>query len=208
MSRTLFRGGRLFDPSAPGSTTVADVVIDGDRIVDVGSGLDGDTEVDCAGRLLLPGLFDCHVHFMVDGNFDPGTLAGTPFSLNFFQAADRMRRTIDCGITTVREAGGSDLGVKEAQEQGIVAGPRMQVSITIISQTGGHGDSWEVCGAHMPGIMDPHPGRPDNITDGPDEMRRKVREVIRAGADVIKICTSGGVLSPRDDPRHAHFRDD
>ena len=60
----------------------------------------------------------------------------------------------------------------------------------------------------MPGVMDSHPGRPHNIVDGPDEMRRKVRELIRAGADVIKVCTSGGVLSPRDDPQHAHFMAD
>ncbi|MEM1334296.1 MAG: amidohydrolase family protein [Actinomycetota bacterium] len=145
---------------------------------------------------------------MADGDFSPGTHLSTPFSLNFFQAAERMRRTLDCGITTVREAGGADLGVKEAQERAVIPGPRMQLSITILSQTGGHGDNWEVCGAHMPGLLDEHPGRPDNITDGPEEMRKKVREVIRAGADVIKICTSGGVLSPRDDPQHAHFRDE
>ena len=85
----------------------------------------------------------------------------------------------------------------------------MQISITILSQTGGHGDSWEPCGAHMPSIIGiHHPGKPHNIVDGPEEMRKKVRELIRAGADVIKVCTSGGVLSPRDDPRHGHYRDD
>jgi imidazolonepropionase-like amidohydrolase len=60
----------------------------------------------------------------------------------------------------------------------------------------------------MPGMMDEHPGRPHNIVDGPEEMRKKVRELVRAGADVIKVCTSGGVLSPRDDPQHAHFMAD
>jgi imidazolonepropionase-like amidohydrolase len=203
----VFRGGVVFDgtgaPPAP-----ADVVVEGDRIVDVGVGLDGDEEIDCTGQLVLPGLFDCHVHFMVDGDFSPSTHGATPFSLNFFLAAERMQRTLDCGITTVREAGGADLGVKEAQARGIVPGPRMQVSITVLSQTGGHGDHWEVCGAHMPGLLDAHPGRPHNVVDGVEGMRHKVREVIRAGADVVKICTSGGVISPRDDPRHAHFRDD
>ncbi len=90
----------------------------------------------------------------------------------------------------------------------MVDGPRMQISITILSQTGGHGDKWHVCGAHMPGMMDPHPGKPTNVVDGPDEMRRKVRELVRAGADVIKVCTSGGVLSLRNDPQHAHFMAD
>jgi imidazolonepropionase-like amidohydrolase len=84
----------------------------------------------------------------------------------------------------------------------------MLISITILSQTGGHGDKWQVCGDDLPGLGTPHPGRPHNIVDGPDDMRRKVRELLRAGADVIKVCTSGGVLSPRDDPRHGHFRDD
>jgi imidazolonepropionase-like amidohydrolase len=98
--------------------------------------------------------------------------------------------------------------VKEAQARGIVAGPEMLISITILSQTGGHGDDWEVCGASVPTFAIPHPGRPSNLVDGPEEMRRKVRELIRAGADVIKVCTSGGVLSPRDDPRHGHFRDE
>ena len=60
----------------------------------------------------------------------------------------------------------------------------------------------------MPGMMDEHPGRPNNIVDGPEEMRKKVRELIRAGADVIKVCTSGGVISKQDDPQHAHFMAD
>ncbi len=187
---------------------LADVAFADGLVAEIGSGLDGDDVVDCSGQLVLPGLFDCHVHFMADGDFGPNTHAGTPFSMNFFQAAERMRRTLDCGITTVRDAGGADLGVKEAQEHGLIAGPRMHISISILSQTGGHGDTWEVCGAHMPNMLDPHPGRPDGIVDGPDEMRRKVRELIRAGADVIKVCTSGGVLSPRDDPQHAHFMAD
>ncbi len=202
--RTVFTGGLMFDGTGSEPST-ADIVIEDGMIVDVGSGLDADTSIDCSDQLVTPGLFDCHVHFMADGDFSPNTHANTPFSTNFFLAAERMARTLACGITTVREAGGTDLGVKEARDRGLVPGPRMQLSIAILSQTGGHGDSWAVCGAHLPGMMDPHPGRPDNIVDGPEEMRRKVRELVRAGADVIKVCTSGGVLSPRDDPRHAHF---
>ncbi len=197
----------VFDGTG-GGPEAAEVSIELGRIVAVGSSLDGDVEVDCSGSLVLPGLIDCHVHFMADGNFNPADHGATAFSMNFYSAAERMGRTLACGITTVREAGGADLGVKQAQERGLIQGPRMQLSITILSQTGGHGDSWEVCGAHMPGLLDEHPGRPHNIVDGPEEMRRKVRELIRAGADVIKVCTSGGVISPRDDPRHAHFRDE
>ncbi len=110
---------------------------------------------------------------MADVDFSANTHLSTPFSMNYFQAAERMQRTLACGITTVREAGGTDLGVKEAQEAGLISGPRMQLSIAILSQTGGHGDNWEVCGAHMPGMMDAHPGRPHNIVDGPDESARR-----------------------------------
>jgi imidazolonepropionase-like amidohydrolase len=205
--RTVLRGGDVFDASgsAPAS---GDVVIEDGRIVAVGPGLDGDDEIDCSGGTVVPGFIDSHVHFMGDGDLDPMTFLGTPFSMNFYLAAERMARTLAAGVTTVREAGGSDLGVKQAQARGLVPGPSMLISITILSQTGGHGDSWMVCGADVPFFALPHPGRPSNIVDGPEEMRRKVRELVRAGADVIKVCTSGGVLSPRDDPRHGHFRDD
>jgi len=81
----------------------------------------------------------------------------------------------------------------------------MQIAISMLSQTGGHGDGWHVCGADLP-LFAPHPGRPATVVDGPDEMRRTVRQLLRAGADVLKVATSGGVLSARDDPRHPHFR--
>lgn len=207
MSRTVIHGGTVFDGTS--NPSVADVVVESGRIVDVGTGLDGDESIDATGRAVFPGFIDCHVHFMADGDLDPMIDVLTPFSMNFFLAAERMARTLRAGITTVREAGGSDLGVKEAQRNGLAPGPDMQISIVILSQTGGHGDDWQVCGGQMPGIFGTeYPGKPHNVVDGPDEMRRKVRELVRAGADVIKVCTSGGVLSPRDDPRHGHFRDD
>jgi imidazolonepropionase-like amidohydrolase len=204
VTRTVFRGGEVFDgtgaPPAP-----ADVVVENGRFVSVGTGLDGDEAVDCSGRTLLPGFFDCHVHFTVS-TISPLAAANTPFSLQFFEAARNMARTLATGITYVRDAGGSDLGVQVAQVNGLAAGPRMKISIAMLSQTGGHGDDWMVSGGELP-LFVRHPGRPSPIVDGPDEMRRKVREMIRAGADVIKVATSGGVLSPRDDPRHGHFRD-
>jgi imidazolonepropionase-like amidohydrolase len=210
MPRTLFHGGQVFDATGetPEPPKPADVVIEDGRIVDIGPGLDGDESVDVRGRTLIPGMFDCHTHVMVS-HFDLWKLAQTPFSIQFFEARDNLEATLAIGITTVRDAGGADLGVKEAVERGLVNGPRMQISISMISQTGGHGDKWMVCGAGLPNPFGmSHPGRPSGLVDGPDEMRRKVREMIRAGADVIKVATSGGVLSPRDDPRHGHFRDD
>jgi len=80
----------------------------------------------------------------------------------------------------------------------------MQISIRMLSQTGGHGDEWLPSGSEV--VMFPdYPGSPSSIVDGAEEMRKKVRELIRDGADVIKVATTGGVLSPSDDPRHAHF---
>jgi imidazolonepropionase-like amidohydrolase len=94
--------------------------------------------------------------------------------------------------------------VKTALEEGIIRGPRVQISITMLSQTGGHGDGWLPSGAQAE-IFPVYPGAPGSIVDGPDEVRRKVRELVRAGAEVIKIATSGGVLSPRDQPQQPGF---
>src|SRR6266516_7490002 len=191
VTRLLFAGGRLFDgtEAAPGS---ADVVVDDGRFAAVGSGLDGDEVVDCTGATLLPGLFDCHVHVVVS-SVDPMRNAQTPFSYPFYQAIGNLRATLDTGITTVRDAGGADLGLKQAVADGLVAGPRLQISIGMLSQTGGHGDGWMPSGRELP-LLSPHPGRPATLADGPDQVRRVVRELLRAGADVIKVATSGGVL--------------
>src|SRR5205085_8316129 len=112
--------------------------------------------------------------------------------------------TIRLGITTVRDAGGADLGVKQAVEEGIVRGPRLQLSLTMLSQTGGHGDGWMPSGGESD-ILPNYPGMPAQIVDGVEEARRKVRELVRNGADVIKIATSGGVRSPRDFPDKPGF---
>jgi imidazolonepropionase-like amidohydrolase len=204
-NRTLFRGGLVFDGTGS-EPAAADVVVAGGRIVDVGTGLDGDDAVDCAGATVLPGMFDCHVHLVVSG-VNPLKQAYAPFSLQFYEAAANMRATLAAGVTSVRDAGGADLGIKTAVLRGLIRGPRMQIAISMLSQTGGHGDSWLPSGCHLP-IMHTHPGRPATVVDGPEQVRQKVRELIRHGADVIKVATSGGVLSPRDDPRHGHFRDD
>ncbi|TML39638.1 MAG: amidohydrolase family protein [Actinobacteria bacterium] len=206
MTRLLFSGGQLLDGTGAGPGP-ADVVVEDGRILAVGGGLDGDDVVDTTGLTVLPGLFDCHTHVTFSGDLDPMRRALKPFSMRYFDAVRNLAATLDIGITTIREAGGADLGVKQAVESGVVAGPRMQISITMLSQTGGHGDSHLPSGACLRSY-DPYPGNPSPIVDGPEEMRRRVRELVREGADVIKVATSGGVLSPRDEPRHGHFRDD
>lgn len=203
MTRILFQGGSVFDATgAP--PAIADVLVENGRIVDVGVGLDGDETVDCTGLHLLPGLFDTHVHVMLS-HIDMWKIVQTPFSYRFFEAARNLEATVKAGITTVRDAGGADLGIKQAVEDGLIAGPRMHISLKMLSQTGGHGDGWMASGSTVD-LFPPYPGMPETIVDGVDEMRHKVRELIRDGADVIKVATSGGVLSPRDDPTHAHFR--
>jgi imidazolonepropionase-like amidohydrolase len=204
MTRTVFKGGRVFDGSA--KLPASDVVIEDGKILEVGPGLDADEAVEVSGKTLLPGLFDCHTHVTLS-HIDFMKLMQTPFSYQFFEAARNLLATLSIGITMIRDASGADLGVKQAVEDGLIPGPRMQISLNMLSQTGGHGDPWMPCGGDIPLFL-PYPGMPDSIVDGPEEMRRKVRELIRNGADVIKVATSGGVLSPRDDPRHAHFRPD
>jgi imidazolonepropionase-like amidohydrolase len=203
MHRVVFRGAQVFDGTGA-LPAPADLVVEDGRIVDVGHGLDGDEAVDVTGRTLFPGFFDCHVHVM-SSHFDLWRAMNTPYSYRYFDGARNLGQTLRGGITFVRDAAGADLGVKQARDEGLVVGPRMHLSLTMVSQTGGHNDDWLVSGVHAP--VDPvTPGNPSGVVDGPDEMRRKVRELHRMGADVIKVATSGGVLSPRDDPRHAHFR--
>ncbi len=199
-SRTVFSGGVLFDGTG---FEEGDVVVQDGRVVDVGRGLDGDEQVDCAGGTLAPGIVDCHVHAMFSG-IDVLRSIQNPFSYAFYEAARNLGATLCTGVTTVRDAGGSDAGLRKAVEDGLVAGPRMQVAITILSQTGGHGDDWMPCGAEVPFLVS-HPGMPSSVVDGVDPMRRKAREILRAGADVLKVCTTGGVLSAADDPRHSQF---
>ena len=203
MTRTLFAHGTVVDGTGA-DPAVADVVVEDGRIAAVGRGLDGDEEVDLTGKALLPGLFDCHTHVAFT-TIDLMRRLQTPFSYRFYQALHNLEATLRIGITTIRDAGGADLGIKQAVTDGLIRGPRMQISLGMISQTGGHGDAWMPSGVDLR-AEDEHPGVPPTLVDGPDEMRHKVRELVRMGADVIKVAVSGGVLSPRDKPTHAHFR--
>ncbi|MGH3009549.1 MAG: amidohydrolase family protein [Gaiellaceae bacterium] len=200
--RTVFTGGRVFDGTGA-AVAEADVAMVDGLIDEVGVGLDGDEQVDVSGSTLLPGLFDTHVHVMF-GHLDMWKHLQTPFSYRFYDAIKNLEATIGVGITTVRDAGGADLGVKRAVEEGIVRGPRLQISLTMLSQTGGHGDGWMPSGGASELFPD-YPGMPSQIVDGVDEARRKIRELVRNGADVIKIATSGGVLSPTDSPDQRGF---
>lgn len=199
--RTLFTGGTVVAPDM--TTTVADVVVEAGRFVDVGSGLDGDETIDVTGKYLYPGLFDCHAHLGMpsvdlfkDAQQHPGYL--------YYRAIGNLRKTLETGVTTVRDAAGTDAGMKRAIDEDLITGPRVLISIAMISQTGGHGDG------RLPNGNDSIAGfgigNFSRVVDGPDQMRVVARTLIRDGADVFKVATSGGVLSPGDDHTHPHFR--
>lgn len=193
--RTVFTGGRVFDP-ASAATGEADVVVAGGRVVDVGPGLDGDTAVDCRGTTVLPGLIDAHVHVSIT-HFDLVRWLATPASMPYYEAIETLRTYLAMGITTVRDAGGADAGMREAVARGLIAGPRLRIAVTMLSQTGGHGDPTTASGIEVPFLPSPVESR----VDGVDDVRRRVRELVRAGADQVKVAVSGGVLSPLSDPR-------
>jgi imidazolonepropionase-like amidohydrolase len=178
------------------------VVVEGDRIVDIVDGLAApsgvDLSIDCRGGTVLPGLIDAHVHIGaldVDIQQQQRHYFDSEAALLMGRALTRL---LDLGYTTVRDAGGADAGFRRALERGLLPGPRLLVSGRPLSQTGGHGDVRDRtehgdvvgCGAQV--------GVSHVIADGPDEVRRAVREELRRGADQIKLMASGGVMSPTD----------
>ncbi|HWI71867.1 MAG TPA: amidohydrolase family protein [Baekduia sp.] len=190
----VLRGVRALDPSGSFGEP-SDVAVDGGAIV--AAPPPGARDVDAAGLWLMPGVFDCHVHLGMSSTDTMENLR-TPLSLRTLQTARNALSTLRAGVTSVRDAGGVDAGVRTALERGLVDGPELQVSIVMLSQTGGHADG------HLPGcpaaeiavedFLPAAPDRPPFLVDGADAMRRTVRATLRAGADWIKVCTSGGVF--------------
>jgi len=150
------------------------------------------SKIDAKKGFILPGFIDTHVHLMLDG-FDICEIIKTPLSLYFYKAVRNMQLTLNAGVTTVRDAGLADIGLKMAVEQGLINGPRMQISVDALTVTGGHFDLMLKSGFDA---TIKYPGFPDSLCDGAEEIRKKAREIIRAGADVIKVMATGGVVSP------------
>jgi imidazolonepropionase-like amidohydrolase len=208
MSTLLIKNGTLIDGTGANPLPDAAVLVEDNKLKAIGttdkvSHPDEKlTEIDAQGGYILPGFIDCHVHLMSE-KFDLQKSIMTPFSYHFYQAIEYFRRTLMAGVTSVRDAGGMDLGTKTAIENGLVQGPRVKISVTGLSITGGHGDGWVPSGISLD--SPPYPGMPDAICDGASDVRRKVREVLRAGAEIVKICSTGGVLSPTDRPEYTQF---
>ncbi len=200
MSQVLFRNVSLLDPrweEARGGheLLVEDEVIRevSDRPIRASSAriVDGD------GRTLMPGLIDCHVHTMHSEVY-VNRLETMPLTLMAAHGAERLKRMLGRGFTTVRDAGGADWGIKAAIEAGLIPGPRLFISGRSIGPTGGHNDrnrrtqTEPVCGCCNAMVF------LRSIADGADEVRKTAREQLRQGADQVKFMVSGGVASPYD----------
>jgi imidazolonepropionase-like amidohydrolase len=150
-----------------------------------------DTLFDISGKTILPGLIDAHVHLCLDGSPDPMTsLLKDSIPQLTLKAADHARRTLNAGVTTIRDMGGRDyvdLAIRDGIESGLLQGPRIICGGRVVCMTGGHG--WQF-------------GRE---ADGTDEIREAVREQLKAGADFVKLIATGGVMTKGVDPGATQF---
>jgi imidazolonepropionase-like amidohydrolase len=208
MSSFILHSANVLDDSG-GFSGPLDVHVADGRVAVVGEALraDGAASIDFEGLWLMPGVFDCHDHVSLS-SLSIGEALATPVTQWTLEAARNARATLDAGVTFVRDLAGADAGIRESLARGYVAGPTLQVSIVLISQTGGHGDGF-LAGPGLelsPGYLMPeYPGKPPFVVDGVDEMRHAVRAVLRAGADWIKLATTGGLVSDHDHPLVADF---
>lgn len=147
------------------------------------------------GRTLLPGFLDCHVHVSTLPGKDAMAEVMAPESLFVLRSVPHLSATLDAGVTTVRDLAGADSGYRSAVDQHLVRGPRLLIAIRILSITGGHGDWRTVEGL----ALDTGPGA-GAIADSPAEFVRAVREVLRQGADWVKVAATGGMGSPGSHP--------
>jgi imidazolonepropionase-like amidohydrolase len=203
--RTVIRAGRVLDVRTGELRANQAIVIEGDKIAQIAPSsevkrADGDLTIELPDATLLPGLIDMHTHL----TFDLNSLGYQGLSISTareaLHGARNAKRTLEAGFTTVRNVGAkgyADIALRDAINDGDVIGPRMVASGPAIGITGGHCDENLLPPAfHMQG---------DGVADGVEAVQHKVREVIKYGADVIKICATGGVLSKGDDPNASQF---
>jgi imidazolonepropionase-like amidohydrolase len=129
-----------------------------------------------------------------------GEVLQTPVTQWALEAAQNSRVTLEAGVTFVRDLCGADRGLRDSIELGFVPGVRLQISVTMICQTGGHGDGFLSGPGIESSLIPDYPGRPPAVVDGPEAMREAVRATLRAGADWIKLATTGGLVSEHDQP--------
>jgi len=210
MSNTVkvLHNARLWDGVSDEAVDNATVVVEGARICEAGAGVSYSAEatrIDCGGRFLMPGLIDAHYHANTPSYDFYGTDRMHP-ALLASHAVQLLTGAVDRGYTTIRDAGGGDVGLAQALDAGLIDGPRFFYPGKALTQTGGHGDMRkrgepDLCGCgEYAGVI-------CEAVDGPDEIRKAVRQRFRQGATQIKIFLSGGVsteLAPLEMP---HFTD-
>ena len=182
------------------------VVLDGGQVSYAGpaSGAPGTPGTQAhRAAAVLPGLWDCHGHFMGARSLDLTVLAREPVALRAARCARDLRAALDAGVTSVREVGGLGVHLARAVAEGVLDGPAIYAAGGILSTTGGHGDlhsyplDWIESLAQVDGTL--------CLADGVPGCQRAVREQLRRGARLIKVCASGGVLSELDNPIHQQF---
>jgi imidazolonepropionase-like amidohydrolase len=205
----VLRGAYVLDEEGGFSGPLDTVVVEG-RVAEVQRGAAapaGIPEYDFTGLWLMPGIFDCHTHVTYSAT-TWGESVQTPLTQWVLEGAQNMREILAAGVTFVRDAVGADPGFRQAVDSGFVPGPRLQVSWNQLSQTGGHSDGF----LHAVGIdwawTPDWPGRPATVVDGVEEMRRTVRQLLRAGVDWIKLCTTGGIVSEGDERDAPYFTEE
>jgi imidazolonepropionase-like amidohydrolase len=165
------------------------------------------TWIDCSRFTVTPGLIDCHGHVTVLGlrDGDIGRMNGPSAPLWIEKVL--YTTLVDGGVTTLRDVGGATHWMKRAVAEGVMLGPRLVISVCMLSSTGGHADfrGPDRCHAELSKLWPPAPGRPSSLIDGPWECRKRVRELAACGADLIKVCASPGVASPGDKLEHREF---
>jgi imidazolonepropionase-like amidohydrolase len=199
------RAARLFDGTSDSTIADAVVLVQGSRITAKGSRLPipaGARVVDLGDATLLPGFIDAHTHVTDESSDDwnADTVAALRRTIPeaTLRAAEFARRTLMAGFTTVRDVGAADyidVGLRNAIATGVTVGPRMLVAVHALGARGGHCDNTGFPYQRL----GPEPGIADGIASGPDQFRDAVRFQVKYGADVIKVCATGGVLSLGDD---------
>lgn len=207
---TVIKAGRLIDVRAGEVRAEQGILIVGDRIKEVGP-LDrimkdapqGAKVIDLSNRTVLPGLIDCHTHLTMDPNQLGYSSLGISIPRQALTGAKNARLTLEAGFTTVRNVGAdgySDIALRDAINAGEVPGPRIDASGPVMGSTGGHADE---------SLLAPeYNHHADGIADGVPAVIGKTREIIKYGADVIKIAATGGVLSKGDSPGAEQFSDE
>lgn len=152
---------------------------------------------------VLPGLWDCHTHLFGTRDATPAYAYNEPVALRAARATQDLAVALRAGFTSVREAGGLGVHLARAVAEGVIPGPRVYAAGAALSITGGHTDLHSLPPAWVADLCRWEPSI--RVCDGVDDCVKAVREQLRAGAEVIKMCASGGVISERNDPRHQQF---